>query len=114
LQNDTAGALAEVVASPLGLWLLRVVHLGAHHDAQPLIDPDRYPDAAATAEGARAAPRGPPPAWPIDLLLDGLSMRITGGHAQSFPTLRSALTSKRRVRGGDRGAPPARGANARE
>lgn len=47
LQNGTAGALAEVVTSPLGLWLLCVVHLDGHHDAQPLIDPDRYPDAAA-------------------------------------------------------------------
>ncbi len=47
LHNGTAGALAEVVASPLGLWLLCVVHLDGHHDAQPLIDPDRYPDAAA-------------------------------------------------------------------
>jgi hypothetical protein len=99
LQNGTAGALAEVVASPLGLWLLRVVPLGAHHDAQPLIDPDGYPVAAATAEAARAAPRGPQPARPIDLLLDGLSMRITGGHAQSFPTLRSALMSIRSAGG---------------
>jgi NACHT domain len=47
LQNGTAGALDEVVASPLGLWLLCVVHLDGHHDAQPLIDPGRYPDAGA-------------------------------------------------------------------
>jgi hypothetical protein len=39
--------LAEVVVRPLGLWLLRVVHIDAHRDPQPLLDPDHYPDPAA-------------------------------------------------------------------
>jgi hypothetical protein len=47
LRGGTAGALAEVVASPLGLWLLRVVHIEGRRDPQPLIDPGRYADPAA-------------------------------------------------------------------
>jgi hypothetical protein len=66
LQNGTAGALAEVVASPLGLWLLCVVHIDARHDPQPLIDSARYPDAAAIQhhlleEWIPAAVRARPP-----------------------------------------------------
>jgi hypothetical protein len=47
LRDGTAGALAEVVTSPLGLWLLRVVHIEGRDDPQALIDPGHYPDAAA-------------------------------------------------------------------
>lgn len=47
LRGETAGALPEVVASPLGLWLLRTVYIEADHDPRPLIDTDHYPDAAA-------------------------------------------------------------------
>ncbi|MGH3833661.1 MAG: NACHT domain-containing protein [Pseudonocardiaceae bacterium] len=47
LRDGTAGALAEVVASPLGLWLLGTVHIDGHRDPRPLINPDRYRDAAA-------------------------------------------------------------------
>lgn len=47
LWDGTAGALAEVVASPLGLWLLRVVYIEDRRDPQPLVDPGLYPDAAA-------------------------------------------------------------------
>lgn len=46
LRDGTAGALAEVVASPLGLWLLRTVHIEGRRDPQSLIDPDRHPDMA--------------------------------------------------------------------
>ncbi len=44
------------------------------------------------AEPARRAPPGPQPPRPNDLLLDGLAVRMTDGHAESLPTLRSALT----------------------
>jgi DNA-binding CsgD family transcriptional regulator len=44
------------------------------------------------ADPARRAPREPQPPRPNDLLLDGLAVRITQGHAQSLPILRSALT----------------------
>jgi hypothetical protein len=47
LRDGTAGALAEVVATPLGLWLLRTVHIEGRRDPQPLIDTGHYPDAAA-------------------------------------------------------------------
>jgi hypothetical protein len=47
LVDGTAGALAEVTASPLGLWLLRVVHIEGRRDPQSLVDPGHYPDAAA-------------------------------------------------------------------
>lgn len=47
LRGGTAGALAEVVASPLGLWLLRAVCIEGRRDPQSLIDPGHYPDAAA-------------------------------------------------------------------
>jgi hypothetical protein len=47
LKNGTAAALAEVVASPLGLWLLRTVYIEGRRDPQPLIDPGRYPNTAA-------------------------------------------------------------------
>jgi hypothetical protein len=47
LRGGTAGALAEVVARPLGLWLLRVVYVDGRRDPQPLLDPGQYPDPAA-------------------------------------------------------------------
>lgn len=47
LRGGTAGALAEVVASPLGLWLLRAVYIEGRRDPQSLIDPGHYPDEAA-------------------------------------------------------------------
>ncbi len=47
LQDGTAGPLAEVVASPLGLWLLSTVHIDGRRDPQPLIEPGQYADPAA-------------------------------------------------------------------
>jgi DNA-binding CsgD family transcriptional regulator/tetratricopeptide (TPR) repeat protein len=44
-----------------------------------------------TAQAARAAPAGPKPARPVDLLLDGIAVRATTGHAASVPALREAL-----------------------
>lgn len=51
--------------------------------------------AVEVARPARMAPPGPQPARPIDLLLDGLSMRVTAGPAASQPTLRRALALAR-------------------
>jgi hypothetical protein len=42
LRSNTAGPLAEVVTSALGLWLLRVVYIEGHRDPKPLIDPGYY------------------------------------------------------------------------
>jgi DNA-binding CsgD family transcriptional regulator len=43
------------------------------------------------AAAARAAPPGPQPPRPIDLLLDGLAIRFTDGYAVSVPPLKRAL-----------------------
>jgi hypothetical protein len=47
LRDGTAEPLAEVLASPLGLWLLRTVYIEGHRDPRPLIDPGRYADPTA-------------------------------------------------------------------
>lgn len=46
---------------------------------------------AMTAAAARAAPSGPMPTRPVDLLLDGITLRVTDGHAASVTALRRAL-----------------------
>jgi len=48
------------------------------------------------AEAARAAPSGPQPRRPIDLLLDGVAMRFTEGYGAGVPALRRALQEFRR------------------
>ncbi|ORA24858.1 LuxR family transcriptional regulator [Mycobacterium angelicum] len=45
-----------------------------------------------TATAARSAPPGPKPARPVDLLLDGITLRVTDGHAASMSALREALS----------------------
>jgi DNA-binding CsgD family transcriptional regulator len=50
-----------------------------------------YGGPIVVAEPARHAPPGPQPPRPNDLLLDGLAMRFTEGHAASLPTLRTAM-----------------------
>ncbi|MFF4623442.1 NACHT domain-containing protein [Nonomuraea jabiensis] len=40
------GTLAEVTATPLGLWLLRAVYIAPHADPAALLDAARFPDAA--------------------------------------------------------------------
>jgi DNA-binding CsgD family transcriptional regulator len=47
------------------------------------------------AEAARRAPRSSRPPRPADLLLDGLSLLITEGHAAGVPVLKRALTAFR-------------------
>ena len=48
------------------------------------------------AEAARAAPPGPEPRRPIDLLLDGVATRFTEGYGAGVPALRRALQAFRR------------------
>jgi DNA-binding CsgD family transcriptional regulator/tetratricopeptide (TPR) repeat protein len=52
---------------------------------------DREMEEAVTA--ARTAPPAPRPPRPIDLLLDGLTIRFTDGYAASVPALKHALTA---------------------
>jgi hypothetical protein len=47
LREGTATALTEVVASPLGLWLLRTVHIEGRCDPRALLDSGHYPNAIA-------------------------------------------------------------------
>lgn len=47
LRRDEATPVAGVCASPLGLWLLRTVHIEHRSDPAPLLDPASYPDAKA-------------------------------------------------------------------
>jgi len=47
------------------------------------------------AEAARHAPRSSCPSRPADLLLDGLTLLITEGHAAGVPVLKRALTAFR-------------------
>jgi DNA-binding CsgD family transcriptional regulator len=47
------------------------------------------------AEAARRAPPSPDPPRPADLLLDGLALLITEGHAAGVPMLKRALTAFR-------------------
>ena len=44
-----------------------------------------------TAEAARTAPPGPDPPRAVDVVLDGLAMRLTEGYAPAAPTLTRAL-----------------------
>jgi DNA-binding CsgD family transcriptional regulator len=48
------------------------------------------------AEAARAAPAGPSPRRPIDLLLDGVATRFTAGYGAGVPVLRRAVQAFRR------------------
>ncbi|MQA75934.1 MAG: LuxR family transcriptional regulator, partial [Solirubrobacterales bacterium] len=45
------------------------------------------------AKGARAAPPGPLPPRPVDLLLDGLAMRFTEPYGEALPVLKRALNA---------------------
>ncbi len=46
---------------------------------------------AEAAKAGRAAPPSPDPPRAVDLLLDGLALRVTAGHAAAVPTLSRAL-----------------------
>ncbi|MFC6086095.1 NACHT domain-containing protein [Sphaerisporangium aureirubrum] len=46
-QEGPGGALAEVAATPLGLWLLRAVYTTPHSDPAELLDPVRFPGSAS-------------------------------------------------------------------
>jgi NACHT domain-containing protein len=47
LAAGNAAVLAAATATPLGLWLIRVVYLDTRCSLSPLADPRRFPDAAA-------------------------------------------------------------------
>jgi DNA-binding CsgD family transcriptional regulator len=49
------------------------------------------PEVLAAAEAARAAPPGPVPPRPVDVLLDAVALRVTEGYAAAAPALTRSL-----------------------
>lgn len=47
LRRNDDTPVAEICTTPLGLWLLRTVHIEHKSDPNALLDPTRYPDAGA-------------------------------------------------------------------
>lgn len=47
LRSPAPNVLAEVLATPLYLWLVREVYVSARRDPEPLLDRDRFTDATA-------------------------------------------------------------------
>jgi DNA-binding CsgD family transcriptional regulator len=76
---------------PLDASLARETYLEALGAAIWAGDLDRPGSALAAAEAARAAPPGPDPPRAVDVLLDGLALRLTGGFAVAAPLLARAL-----------------------
>jgi AAA ATPase-like protein/regulatory LuxR family protein len=60
----------------------------------------RVEDARDAARAARAAPAGPDPPRPIDLLLDGMTTRLTDGYAAGVAPLTRALRAFQQQAGG--------------
>ena len=46
-QASTSSAVAQIAATPLGLWLVRTVYISPRADPTPLTDPRRFPTTAA-------------------------------------------------------------------
>ena len=75
---------------PLNADLARETHLEALVAAMWVADLDNPGGVLAAAEAARAAPTGPEPPRPVDVLLDALAIRLTDGYAAAAPTLTSS------------------------
>jgi DNA-binding CsgD family transcriptional regulator/tetratricopeptide (TPR) repeat protein len=69
----------------------RETHLEALGAAMWASDPDSSGLLLEAAEAARAAPAGPDPPRVVDVLLEGLALRLTDGYAAAAPTLARAL-----------------------
>jgi len=76
---------------PLDAALARETHLEALGTAAWVGDLDGPGGLRAAAEAARAAPPGPRPPRAVDVLLEGLALRLTDGYAAAAPTLTRAL-----------------------
>jgi DNA-binding CsgD family transcriptional regulator len=72
-------------------YLARETHLEALVAATWAADVDVPGGVREAAQAARAAPPGPDPPRPVDVLLDGLALRLTEGYAAAAPTLTRAL-----------------------
>jgi DNA-binding CsgD family transcriptional regulator len=76
---------------PLDAALARETHLEALGTAVWAGDLDSPGVLQAAAEAARSAPPGPDPPRAVDVLLDGVALRLTEGYAAAAPTLTRAL-----------------------
>jgi DNA-binding CsgD family transcriptional regulator len=77
---------------PLNPGLARETHLEALWEATMQSgERDSAGAVRETAEAARAAPPGPDPPRPVDVLLDAFALRFTQGHAPAAPALSRAL-----------------------
>ncbi|MDX6627904.1 MAG: hypothetical protein QOH00_150, partial [Gaiellales bacterium] len=76
---------------PLNAGLARETHLEALVAAMWAGDLHGSGAMLAAAEAARAAPPGPDPPRPVDVLLDALALRLTEGYAAAAPALTRAL-----------------------
>jgi ATP/maltotriose-dependent transcriptional regulator MalT len=97
LEQQRGGDAARLLLSaarrlePLNAGLARETHLEALTAAVWAADLDSPGGMLAAAEAARAAPPGPEPPRAVDVLLDGLALRLTEGYAAAAPTLRRGL-----------------------
>jgi DNA-binding CsgD family transcriptional regulator len=94
LRGSEAGRLllsAAMRLEPLDAALARETHLEALGAAAWAGDLDSAGALWAAADAARAAPPGPDPPRPVDVLLDGFALRLTDGYAAAAPTLTRAL-----------------------
>jgi DNA-binding CsgD family transcriptional regulator len=91
--SDAAGLLLGAARrlEPLDAELARETHLEALVAAIWAGDLDGPGAMLEAAEAARAAPPGPASPRAVDLLLDGLALRLTEGYAAAAPTLSRAL-----------------------
>ncbi len=91
--GDAAGLLLSAARrlEPLNAESARDTHLEALGAAMWVGDLDSPGGMRAAAEAARAAPPGPDPPRVVDVLLDGLALRLTEGYAVAAPALARAV-----------------------
>jgi DNA-binding CsgD family transcriptional regulator len=77
--------------TPLDAPLAREAHLEGLLAAMWAGDLDRPGGVLAAAEAARAAPAAPEPPRTVDVVLDALAIRLTGGYEAGAPPLTRAL-----------------------
>ena len=91
--SDAARLLlsAARLLEPLDAALARETHLEAIRAAMFAGDLGRPGGVREAAEAARAAPPGPDPPRPVDVLLDAFALRLAEGHAAAAAAMTRAL-----------------------
>jgi DNA-binding CsgD family transcriptional regulator len=91
--GDAAGLLlgSALLLEPLDAALARETHLEAIWAAMYAGDLARPDGVRQAAAAARAAPPGPDPPRPVDVLLDAVALRFTAGHAAAATAMSRAL-----------------------